>query len=548
MAAFNEEFRYGSARWAVGQELRRAGMFEKLGPQIGYFLGQPIYLDGDAPMITIGGAGSGKFRDLLATVICNSPGQNMIILDPRGEANAVSRGAHGPNGDYAYSWNPMGLFKATVGLPSHACNPLDILDPTSPYFHSDCKAVAESLIPLSGSSNGQYFEIAARGWLAAILKHGIERDGQMSLPALYRIINVIESDAQAWASMLESMLASKFQEVRRVAGEMLAKQQDAPKEFGAVMGELYAHLGFLDDPLLCASLEHSQMSMSRFADTAPFHGTKLFINVPAEYLTLWSPAIRLLFTVAMLVKSRAPSAPRLTLICDEAGQLGRFEALLRAFTYGRGAGIRAWAIFQDIGQITRNFGKEALSGFLGSAQMRQFFGPRDIETAETISRMAGTQTLTFDDELAQGQARKLKRDLMQSVLMDGADPMEAAHRIAQAEQAANHRSKQARNLISADEVLNGLSEDEQVLFISSKDLPPIRANKHPYFSRQARHEMAGRYLNNPYHPPADKVLVQGRFGSKMRRIITEPAPEVLRDFPQHQDGSWSYVEGYRPKL
>lgn len=543
MAAFNEEFRYGSARWAVGQELRRAGLFEKLGPQIGYFMGQPIHLDGDAPMITIGGAGSGKFRDLLATVICNSPGQNMLILDPRGEANAVSRGIHGPNGDYAYSWNPMGI----ADLPSHACNPLDLLDPSSPYFHSDCKAVAESLIPLSGSSNGQYFEIAARGWLTAILKHGIERDGQMSLPALYRIINVIESDAHVWADMLESMLASKFQEVRRVAGEMLAKQQDAPKEFGSVMGELYGHLGFLDDPRLCASLERSEMSLSRFADTAPLHGTKLFVNVPAEYLTLWSPAIRLLFTVAMLVKSRAPSAPRLTLICDEAGQLGRFEALLKAFTYGRGAGVRAWAIFQDIGQITRNFGQEALSGFLGSAQMRQFFGPRDIETARTISSMAGMETLTYDDELAQGEAKKLKRDLMQSVLMDGADPMNAAHRIAQAERAANHRSKQSRNLISADEVLR-LSEDQQVLFISGKDLPPILANKYPYFSRYARHEMAGRYLSNPYHPPADKVPVQGRFGSKMRRIITEPVPQVLQDFPQHQNGSWSYVEGYRPQL
>lgn len=543
MAAFNEKFRYGSARWAVGQELRRAGLFEKLGPQIGYFMGQPIHLDGDAPMITIGGAGSGKFRDLLGTVICNSPGQNMIILDPRGEANAVSRGIHGPNGDYAYSWNPMGI----ADLPSHACNPLDLLDPSSPYFHSDCKAVAESLIPLSGSSNGQYFEIAARGWLAAILKHGVERDGQMSLPALYRIINVIESDAHVWADMLESMLASKFQEVRRVAGEMLAKQQDAPKEFGSVMGELYGHLGFLDDPGLCASLERSEMSLSRFTDTAPLHGTKLFVNVPAEYLTLWSPAIRLLFTVAMLVKSRAPSAPRLTLICDEAGQLGRFEALLKAFTYGRGAGVRAWAIFQDIGQITRNYGQEALSGFLGSAQMRQFFGPRDIETARTISSMAGMETLTYDDELAQGEAKKLKRDLMQSVLMDGADPINAAHRIAQAERAANHRSKQSRNLISADEVLR-LSEDQQVLFISGKDLPPILANKYPYFSRQARHEIAGRYLNNPYHPPADKVPVQGRFGSKIRRIITEPAPQVLRDFPQHQDGSWSYVEGYRPQL
>jgi type IV secretion system protein VirD4 len=377
MTEFNEEHRFGSARWANRHEMRRARLFERKGLPIGYYGGHPIYLDGDAPMITIGGAGSGKFRDLLGYVVCNSPSENMIINDPRGEANAVSRGIHGPGGDYAYSWNPMGI----AGLPSHACNPLDVLDPASAFFHSDCKAVAESLIPLSGSSNGQYFEIAARGWLAAILKHGVERDGRMSLPALYKIVNIIESDAQAWAAVLEAMLDSRFMEVRRVAGEMLAKQQDAPKEFGAIMGELYTHLSFLDDPKLAASLSRSDIDLRCFAETAPRHGTKLFINVPAEYLSLWSPAIRLIFTVAMQIKSRAPSAPRLTLVCDEAGQLGRFEALLKAFTYGRGAGVRAWAIFQDVGQIIRNYGQPALSGFLGSAQMRQFFGARDIETA-----------------------------------------------------------------------------------------------------------------------------------------------------------------------
>ncbi|MFN3224725.1 MAG: type IV secretory system conjugative DNA transfer family protein [Hyphomicrobiales bacterium] len=543
MAAFNEEYRFGSARWANRHELRRARLFERKGLPIGYFDGRPIYLDGDAPMITIGGAGSGKFRDLLGYVVCCSPGQNMIINDPRGEANAVSRGVHGPNGDYAFSFNPMGI----AGLPSHGCNPMDILDPAAPYFHSDCKAIAEGLIPLSGSANGKYFEVAARGWLAAILKHSVERDGRTSLPELYRIINLIESDTKAWADILKAMLDSRFMEVRRVASEMLAKQQDAPKEFGAVMGELYGQLGFLDDPLLCEALSRSDIDLRRFVETNPHHGTKLFLNVPAEYLSIWSPAIRLIFTVAMQIKSRAPSAPRLTMVCDEAGQLGRFEALLRAFTYGRGAGVRAWAIFQDVGQIIRNFGEPALSGFLGSAQMRQFFGARNFDTAEAISKMAGTQTLTFDDELAQGQAKKLKRDLMQDVLLDGADPMSAAHRIAQAEAAANHRSKQTRQLISADEVLR-LAEDEQVLFISGLNLPPIRANKYPYFSRQARGQMAGRHLNNPYHPPADKVLTQGRFGSTMRLIITEEVPAVLRDFPQHQDGSWSYVEGYRPKL
>ena len=98
--------------------------------------------------------------------------------------------------------------------------------------------------------------------------------------------------------------------------------------------------------------------------------------------------------------------------------------------------------------------------------------------------------------------------------------------------------------MSPDEVLN-MAEDRQILFISGKDMPPILGQKYPYFSRR---EMAGKYLNNPYHPPSDTVPVATRFGTRRRRIITEAAPGVLREFPQHADGSWSYVEGYRPHL
>ena len=73
------------------------------------------------------------------------------------------------------------------------------------------------------------------------------------------------------------------------------------------------------------------------------------------------------------------------MIIDEVGQLGNFDALLRSFTFGRGAGVRAWALFQDAGQITRNSGPTGLQGFMGSAALRQFFGVRDYQTAQMVS-------------------------------------------------------------------------------------------------------------------------------------------------------------------
>ncbi|MEO1610041.1 MAG: type IV secretory system conjugative DNA transfer family protein [Pseudomonadota bacterium] len=534
--SFNEEHRFGSARFADDDDIRDAGLFKPGGPQIGFYDGKPLFLQGDAPMLTIGGAGSGKLRDLLGYVVCSSPGQRMLTLDPRGELAAISQIAHTLNGEYACTWNPFGL----MDLPRHACNPLDILKADAPTFAADCKFITEALVTLSGGDNSKYFELRSRGYIEAILKCDVEYNGRTSLPRLARLINTIETDPEAWANTLEAMLASSFEDVRRTAGEMLAKQQDSPKEFGSIMGEIYANLGFLDDPALMEALDEGDFSLSDLCD--PSQARKIFLNVPAEYLSLWSPLLRLFFTVAMLYKARVPSAPCVMLLVDEAGQLGKFEALLRAFTFGRGAGIRAWAIFQDAGQIIRSYGGPSLQSFIGSAQMRQFFGVRDYQTAELVSNMIGSETLSYDDTLVQDQARKQKVDALQGFIHGTHDPFASIYEIAHLNRKAQHRPKQQRKLMTPDEIL-AMPEDTQILFISGKNLPPIKAQKFPYFSQA---EMAGQFLPNPYHPPTDSVRVPTWRGSRTLRVIRESVPHKFASFPQYADGMWAYVDGYKP--
>ena len=58
--------------------------------------------------------------------------------------------------------------------------------------------------------------------------------------------------------------------------------------------------------------------------------------------------------------------------------------------------------------------------------------------------------------------------------------------------------------------------------------------------------MAGMYLPNPYHPPTDNVPIKTRFGSKRVPVIRERVPERFASFPQHADGHWAYVQGYKP--
>lgn len=161
--------------------------------------------------------------------------------------------------------------------------------------------------------------------------------------------------------------------------------------------------------------------------------------------------------------------------------------------------------------------------------MRQFFGVRDMETAKLVSGMLGMETLSYEGTLNQSEAKMRKKEIVKS-MFEGADPFEVSHQLQHLKIAAENQIKQKRELMTPGEILD-MPEDEQILFISGKDLPPTLANKCPYFSGHALREMAGRYLPNPYHPPAGKVKVATWHGNKWVRIISEPVPLAFRSFP-----------------
>lgn len=532
---FSEHFRFGSAGWADERQMRAAGLFEDHGLPIGFLGRRKLCLDGDAPLITFGGAGTGKLTTVIGHVMCAVHDRSMIVLDPRGEIAATFMPALAHHRINAFLWNPYRLH----GLPSHSCNPLDVLDPREKTFHADCKLAARALVSVTSRSDGKYFEQRGSDWVEALLKFSAEKAGFTSLPRLMSIINVIENGTEHWPDLVEAMTKSAFEDVRRTAGEMLAKQQDSPREFGSIMGEIYASLSFLDDPALRASLETAEFSLETVCCAS--QPTIVFLMIPAEYLHQASPALRLFLAACMLHRTRNPGAKRLLMLIDEAAQLGSFETLQRLYTYGRGIGIQPWTFWQDVGQIGHNFGPTGVNTFLGSSQLRQFLGARDYQSARLISNMLGTETLEYDDTRMQEEAQRQKRMALQRA-MNGEDMLSAAMDAAHYGKAAKMRTKQARRLATEDEVL-GLSGSQQIQFISGKEPLAVLADRHPYFERR---EFAGLYLPNPFHPPYDCVQVAGRFGKTWPRVIREPVPKEFKSFAQYRDGNWAYVEGYRP--
>jgi len=397
-----------------------------------------------------------------------------------------------------------------------------------------------NLLPLSIDRGGRskWWEQDAQEWATQINLSVIERYSKTSMPKLYRKINSIEGDLDAWIDHLEFMGKSRFMEVRRCAGTIMDKQKEGREGFTAPMSHLYASLNFLQDPRIQNALEEDDFSMGDVVDDT--RRVRIKLIVPIEYLRQWAPAIRALIGSTIIQKLRKPEARRVTFQVDECGQLGAFPAIRQLYSFGRGAGCRALCAWQSTGQMMEAFGMEGYQEIMNSAQVRMFKGVRDIATAGVVSRMLGTQTLHYDDSLKQADARRQKRKALRRMI-DGEDPFEIAHEIRHFKNAAEHRTKQARDLMTESEVLN-LDRNKLIIFFSDLDVDPVQATSYLYFQRP---ELAGRYLDNPFHEKG-RVKIQGRFSSTWAPVVTEAVPRKYAHLPQYASGQWRYVKGYRP--
>ena len=528
-----QKIRHGSSSWADEQQIRKAGLFGKDGLFVGYHCNNALRLKSDAPGIVIAGSGSGKGRDWLIETIIRGGQHPMLVFDPKGELAAVTIASFLRWKAFVYLWNPCGLH----GMPQHKTNPLDILTLANPMFHSDCTSVVQAIIPMSHNDSGtaQYFAQRAREWVEGLLKALVERHGFVTFPMLWRTIQSIQSNPQQWIEMLGFMDRSAIEQVRNTATDIWGMQQKTTgNEFTGILGTMKANLNFLNDPTLCAALENPDFSLK---DLTSAQLTSLFVMVPRDFISQWGSVLRTIFLVASKYKARAPQARRITMLIDEAGRMGNFEALLEAYAIGRGEGTRVIALFQDIGQIERNFGRSAISGFLGSAQWRAFFGVREHETARLISLMLGEETLEFDDRLQQEEARRKQWQAFWDYIAGG-DPMRTVNDFNHFSAESRHRKTMSRALMKPDEILR-MPENQMISFISGLDLPPILANKYPYYTTRS---LNGLWLPNPYHPPLDRVTLPGVFWSKTRRVITMRVPEELAHYPQYSNGLLCRIE------
>lgn len=172
-------------------------------------------------------------------------------------------------------------------------------------------------------------------------------------------------------------------------------------------------------------------------------------------------------------------------------------------------------------------------------------GISDLETAQHLSRKLGQQTLAVNDALTNERAARARRELLHGVLFGGADPVKAGAALRALDYEMTHQRKQARALMTPDEIL-AMPSGKALVWASGYGIRPFAVDKLPYYACRA---YAGRFFPNPFHDrDQSRVRVPTLFGMRSRRVTREAVPERYRDFPQYRNGEWAFIEGYRPDV
>ena len=527
----NADHPFGSARFAEPREIARAGLFtrEPHSLLVGFVGNQPLWYSDMGGAACFTGPRSGKLSTLIGMNICygiHAP--SMLVLDVKGELAAISRNQT-PDRKFCLYWNPQGLH----GIGGDRINPLDHLRKDSRTLISDIKVFVENQITMSGSPQGRYFEGRAKEIVEAVCLAIVNRDGVLTFQALYRAINLLVIGGDAWLDFAFEMSESDIDLVRRVEEEVAGSRNDNAGGFKAVLGEITQAFACLSDPDLMASVSPPfTASMAQMCESDRTY--QFYLMPPGDMVEAWAPVLKSFFVNARTYKSRAPSAPRQTWVLDEIGNLGSFPLALKLFTRDAGLGIRPWGFWQSTEQM-KSLAPGAEKIIPASAALQNWFGVRDDDTAISLSRRLGYETLRYEDKERRVRAEHAKRQAAMEAF-SGRNPFKAAMEAAHHTKLGNVPALKQRALLTQDEVL-GLPSSKQIIFADGL-AHPILADRYPYYDLPF---MAGRYHPNPYFPPEDRVQVMTPRGPQWRPVIKERVPRRFAHYPQYRDGIWSRI-------
>lgn len=463
---------FGSARWAVPDEIAAAGLLGDDGVVLGRLERSYLRHDGAEHVLCFAPTRSGKGVGLVVPTLLTWPGAS-IVHDIKGENWELTAG-------FRARFGRVLLFDPT-NTNSAAYNPL-LEVRKGEWEVRDVQNVADVLVDPEGSlEKRNHWEKTSHSLLVGAILHVLYAEKDKTLAGVAAFLSdprrPIESTLSAMMTTLHLSEKGPHPVIASAARELLNKSDN---ERSGVLSTAMSFLGLYRDPVVAAVTARCDW---RIADLMSGEKpTTLYLVVPPSDISRTKPLVRLVLnqigrrlTEDLHAKDRRH---RLLLMLDEFPALGRLDFFESALAFMAGYQIKAFLIAQSLNQIEKAYGQN--NSILDNCHVRVSFATNDERTAKRVSDALGTAT---------------EMRAMQNY---------AGHRLAPwLGHLMISRSETARPLLTAGEVMQ-LPPDDEIVMVAG--VPPVRAKKARYFEDARFKERVFLVPENPkagYAPNAD---------------------------------------------
>lgn len=415
-------------------------------------LQRPVHLATFAP------SGRGKGVSVIIPNLLSYRG-SVVTVDPKGE-NYLITAAHRRRrfGQRIFRLDPYGL----CGPGSDQFNPLQFIDETAADFIDQCRDVANQIVVRQGTEKDPHWNDAAEMVITSVIAYicACAPPAERNLGSLRHIVSSRDTYTDALALMKET---AGFGDIISRMGNLLGWFQD--KELASVLTTVQRHTQFLDSPAIAANTADSTFDPRELRGGS----RSLYLILPPDRLVTMAPLMRMWLgnTIRILARDGTGESSPVLFLIDEAGHLGKIQALEDAVTLMRGMGIRLWFFFQSLSQLKVCYGDKA-AVFLDNFDTQQYFGTNSYESAEAISQRIGSATVS-NVQYGSNDGYSHPHGGMAGSPQSGSRSGGTSHTVSDMEM----------RLIRPEQIL-GLAED--VALVMHRNLPPIPARLLRYYS------------------------------------------------------------------
>lgn len=367
---------------------------------------EPIRYAGDLHQLIVAGTGGGKFTTALAPMLLGSAleNQTVVVVDPKGEIASLlgpvfqTPFATRPNVLLLDPWDQCGTGQ-TASL-----NVLSEITADNPNYVDDARALADAMIIPSGAEN-THWDNAARNFLTSILLYVAlhpDEKGKRDLIRVRDLVTLTWAMPKAYTGpkrptlselvfkLLDSELAGGA--VKRGFTSLMNRED---KERSGIISSIERDTAWIDSPQAAKVLRGNSLDMKE----AAVGGNKYFVVLPPEYFMTHRAWLRLMVTAfAKAMKRYRPASSRSGaqrwrhIVIDEFANLGEMSFILNEVAIARGYDVKYHFAVQDLSQLKRVY-EDGWESFINNSFQR-FFAISDLFTADYVSRMMGSATVT----------------------------------------------------------------------------------------------------------------------------------------------------------